>query len=427
MSPHNQGQDVAADHNSHSDAVHPDVEVAQLLNHIYSLHRKDMDFRLHGSPYEDLLHDLDDPHLHLPPVIHVAGTNGKGSSLAALRALLEGAGRSVHMMTSPHLLRFNERIMLAGSHITDAQLKPLLRHVIKVNNGREITFFELTTALAFVAMSRHDADYCLIETGCGGRLDSSNIIPNPILTAITAIGYDHQLFLGDSLTEISGEKAGIMKPSAPCIIGFQPDADIVHPVFKSKAQDLGIALTLLDATHSDAAPLSNMRGVHQRHNTALAMALYDALRGFSPDLPPAPVASLQNVDWPGRLQCLRRRDGQEIWFDGAHNTAGATMLAQQCAQWRAQDPGMPIHLIVTLGAGKDAQAFLSPLLPHAENIYIADLKTGPAPRTASDVISTVKNTNLTPFTPDILHNLQGRIIVCGSLYFYAKITENLNI
>lgn len=411
----------------HSDATHPDPEIQDLLDHIFSLHRKDMDFRLHGSPYEALLHDLGDPHLRLPPVIHIAGTNGKGSTLATLRALLEGVGQSVHMLTSPHLLRFNERIVLNGFEMSDTVLKPLLKRVIAANAGKEITFFELTTAMAFLAMAEREADYCLIETGCGGRLDSTNIISNPVLTAISSIGYDHQKLLGDSLTEISGEKAGIMKPDTVCIIGHQPYAEEVHSVFMSKAEELDVKLTILGDNESASVPQLSLIGPHQRHNTALALAMYDALKRQNSDLPDPPVAALKNVHWPGRLQCLRRIEGQEIWFDGAHNTAGAKVLADQCAVWQSETPDMPTHFVLTLGAGKDAEAFLAPLLPYATNIYAADLSSGLAPRTAQSIINDVKSHKIQLFKPNMLSETKGRIIFCGSLYFYSKITEYLRV
>ena len=208
------------------DASHSDPSIQSRLEAIYKLHTKKMDFRLDEGPYRDLLDKLGNPQNHLPPAIHFAGTNGKGSTLAFMKSIFEEAGLSVHTYTSPHLLKFNERITLNGAHISNDKLLQYLDLIESANEDAPVTFFEYTTALAFKAMTDHPADICLIETGLGGRLDCSNVIERPLATAITSIGYDHMDWLGTRIADIAYEKAGIMKSGCPCFIAPQIyDAD----------------------------------------------------------------------------------------------------------------------------------------------------------------------------------------------------------
>ena len=400
-----------------SDAAHPNPELAWRLERIYSLHRKEIDLRLENSPYESLLHDLADPHLRLPPVVHVAGTNGKGSTLACLRALLEAAGRRVHVMTSPHLIRFNERIRLAGSLVDDSTLIQALDHVWTVNNGRPVTFFEFTTALTFHLFAGHDADFTLVETGMGGRLDCSNIIPDPVVTGIASIGYDHQRFLGETLPEISGEKAGIMKKNVPCVIGHQPYFDQVHYVFTKRAQELDIPLSMAGQDWGlDGVPQPNLYGVHQHWNAAMAVQLYNHL----PDLPPVDLSVLGHVDWPGRMQKVDHL-GQDIWIDGGHNEGGAKALARICQGWREESPDTPIHLVLGMGADKDPNAFLSPFMPYIDSVHCIDLHGGRNPQSAESLRDKIDFNNVKTIDISDINTLPGKKIICGSLYLYASI------
>jgi len=218
----------------------PSVEdrLAAILTHLYSFYHVEIDLSLNRT-YR-FLERLGNPHLALPRVVHVAGTNGKGSTVATLRALLEASGQTVHVYTSPHLVHVTERIRLAGEFISSEALIDVLTECIEINKGEPITFFEMFTCAAFLAFSRAPADWLILETGMGGRLDTTNVVPNPAATIITTISYDHMKFLGDTLPKIAAEKAGIMKQGAPCVIGHQMEDAIqagVMNVFQNYSQD----------------------------------------------------------------------------------------------------------------------------------------------------------------------------------------------
>jgi len=216
-----------------SDVQHPSEQLAQKLFKLYTLNRDkkiDLSFR---PPYLDLLEKFGNPHLELPPVIHVTGTNGKGSIIAVMRSILETAGYNVHTYTSPHLIRFNERIVLSGKPIEDEPLEALIDEALELNGDGDLTFFEITTAIAFAAFARNPADICLLEVGMGGRLDCTNVIKAPLATIISPIGIDHAEHLGDTIEKIAAEKAGIMKTGAPCVIAPQHEPS-VQQVFRSE-------------------------------------------------------------------------------------------------------------------------------------------------------------------------------------------------
>ncbi len=416
-----------------ADSAHPNPAIARRLDAIYALHRTDIDLRLGGSPYAALLHDLGDPHLNLPPVVHVAGTNGKGSTIAFLRAMLEAAGYRVHVYTSPHLVVFNERIRLAGELIRDDALAALYDEVERVNAGRAITFFEFTTALAFLAFALCPADIVLLETGMGGRLDCTNVVPAPAVTAITKISFDHTEFLGETLPRIAAEKAGIMKAGVPCVIGAQSHAGDVMPVFENAAQALGVRLV-------NAPPLENkalsLAGLHQQENAGTACAIIDLLDGFTVD-EAARAHGLSHTVWPGRLQKVENGPiaaslpaGWAIWFDAAHNDSGAAALGVQLARWKAK--GKQVHLVAGLGADKDPQAFFGPLAGHYDTLTLVDLPQARRPQSAVELLEkTGLDAGMAPdvarATAQILReNAAGArncvIIVAGSLYLYQTVT-----
>ncbi len=356
-----------------------------ILRRLTALHPKSIDLSL--DRVRRLLARLGDPQLELPPVVHVAGTNGKGSLVAYLRAMLEAAGRRVHVYTSPHLVRFNERIRLGGRLIEDEALIALLESCERANGDEPITFFEITTAAAFVAFAEAPADIVLLETGLGGRLDATNLVPRPLLTAITPISLDHMHYLGDTLAAIAGEKAGIMKPGVTCVLGPQPQE--AAAVFAARAAALDVPLVRdavdwqvragagglhwRDAEEAFDLPLPALPGLHQIDNAGTAIACARRLRGF--DVPErALVAGLRAVEWPARLQRLARGplvshapDGAEVWLDGGHNPAAGEALAATLADWRAGDAApRPLYLIVGMLNTKDPGGFLSPLAPLAE-------------------------------------------------------------
>jgi dihydrofolate synthase/folylpolyglutamate synthase len=325
-----------------------------------------------------LLDRLGNPHLALPPVLHVAGTNGKGSTCAYLRAAIEAAGMKAHVYTSPHLVRFNERIRIAGSLIEDQALADLLEEVLDAGEGITASFFEITTAAAFLAFSRTPADACIIEVGLGGRLDATNVIQKPIVCGIAQLGLDHQFFLGDTIEQIAAEKAGIAKPGVPLITFPYPAAQAAEVQRAAEnagapwlprggewdATATGGRLHYRDAEGVLDLPLPRLPGAHQASNAGLAVAMLrhqDAL-----DIPDAALrAAMGWADWPARLQRLVSGPvpailpaGSELWLDGGHNPAGARAIAEF---FRARvAPGRPFHLVMGMLANKDLRGFLEP-------------------------------------------------------------------
>jgi dihydrofolate synthase/folylpolyglutamate synthase len=325
-----------------------------------------------------LLAKLGDPHLSLPPVLHVAGTNGKGSTCAHLRAAIEAAGMTAHVYTSPHLVRFNERIRIAGKLIEDQALADLLEEVLDAGEGITASFFEITTAAAFLAFGRTPADACIIEVGLGGRLDATNVIPHPIVCGIAQLGLDHQFFLGDTIEQIAAEKAGIAKQGVPLVTFAYPPSQAAE--VERVAQAAG-AIWLprgeqWDASahhgklhyHDEAGPLElplpRLPGAHQCANAALAVAMLrhqDVL-----DIPTSALrAAMGWAEWPARLQRLSSGpvpellpEGSELWLDGGHNPAGARAIAEF---FRGRvSPGRPFHLAMGMLANKDLRGFLEP-------------------------------------------------------------------
>lgn len=348
-----------------ADLQHPAPRLQDKLEQLYNLNRHtkiDLGFR---PPYVDLLRRFNNPQEGLPPTIHIAGTNGKGSTTAMLRAMLEAEGYSVHAYTSPHLVRFNERIVLAGREIADDLLETLIDEAVQLNNDAPITFFEITTAIAFAAFSRIKADILLLETGLGGRLDSTNMIPKPIVSVITKISLDHTEFLGSTYQEIAKEKAGIMKYDTPCIVGIQsPEAlesgvmySFVDRAVETKSplicapQDWScepatsnqMRFTINGVVH-DLLPRPNLLGVHQIENAGAALATLETIKGQFPVSLENRAKGLTNIRWPGRLERITSgplatllHGDWELWVDGGHNDSAGQALGAQAQNWQAQD------------------------------------------------------------------------------------------
>lgn len=400
-----------------------------------SLHPKVMDLIL--DRVERLLADLDHPEKKLPPVIHLAGTNGKGSTQAMIRSGLEAAGKLVHAYTSPHLARFHERIYVAGNLISEDDLTAILNECEEANNGLPITYFEITTCAAFLAFARTKADYCLLETGLGGRLDATNMIDKPALTILTPISIDHQQFLGDTLAEIAGEKAGIMKRGVPCVVGPQPDEAM--DVIEATAARLGVDLLaygqqwhvseengrmvyqddfgLLDL------PLPNLIGAHQVENAGAAIAALRHL-GIAPE---AIETGLGTVTWAARLQRLRHgplinaAPEAEIWLDGGHNEAAGRALAEALTRL----PTRPLHVICGMMKTKDVSGYLGHLAKITETLQAVSIPgetaTLPAAETVlaarSAGIETREASNVAQAVNAIAEiDPHARILICGSLY-----------
>ena len=396
-----------------------------------------------------LLDRLDHPERRLPPVVHVAGTNGKGSVIAFLRAFAEAAGLKVHVYTSPHLIRFNERIRIAGNLITDDRLLELLEECEAAAGDDPITFFEITTAIAYLAFSRAPADLALIETGLGGRLDATNVLDAPAVTALTPVSLDHQGYLGNELSGIAGEKAAIMRPGVPCIVARQPDEAM--PVIKRKADEMGAELLVSGQDWSVEPqparmavrtpgklrdlPVPTLAGDHQIDNAAQAIACLDSLGGV-PVSDAAITKGLDGVDWPGRLQRLTKGPlldelppGWEIWVDGGHNGAAGLALARQAARWKDR----PLALMVGMLTSKDPRAFLEPLAPHAQLALALKIPGEDGAWSAEDLARQATAAGMTALEsggprqaiqgiPSRLDR-PGRILICGSLYLAGEILK----
>lgn len=423
-----------------------------VLTRLIQLHPKLIDLSL--GRLQQLLAKLGHPERHLPPVLHVAGTNGKGSTIAYLRAALEASGQRVHVLTSPHLVRFNERIRLAGQLISDDDLVAVLRACEDANGDDPITYFEVTTAAAFLAFRDNPADILLLETGLGGRLDATNVIERPLLTAITTVSLDHQHFLGDSLAEIAAEKAGILKPGVTGVIGLQ--APQAAHVITAKAARVGAKLLRQghdwrieargDQVHFQSAmgelrlPLPGLNGAHQLQNAGLALACLQQLKGFSfsqGDL----AAGLITAQWPGRLQRLRQgslydRLGPEaeLWLDGGHNQGAGAALAQTLRDWRAQDERpRPLHLIVGMLNHKDVANFLAPFRSLAPKMQAVAVPYEDNATTPGQIVeaATAHGLDATPAASvgaalDRIVQTQKdgpgpRVLICGSLYLAGSI------
>ena len=410
-----------------------------VLERLSRLHPKLIDLSL--GRIERLLKALGDPQNHLPPVIHVAGTNGKGSTIATLRACLEAGGWCVHAYTSPHLVRFHERIRLAGRLIDEDHLIELLEECERANQGRPITYFEITTAAAFLAFARIPADFVLLETGLGGRLDATNVVQHPAATAITPISLDHQAFLGDTIAAIGGEKAGIMKPGSPAIIGPQPIEAAV--VFDIRAAEIGAPLYRFGrewrcAAHAGGMryegprwcfdlPLPSLPGAHQVANSGIAIACLEQVSGL--EISRETIGQgLQHIDWPARLQRLTRGpliemlpDGCELWLDGGHNPGAGQVLAASISAWADR----PLYLIVGMLNTKNATGFLAPLAPHVRALYAVTIPGEQNALSADKIAADARSVGLPAREAlSVAAALQAitaepgpaRTLICGSLH-----------
>lgn len=430
----------------------PLADLSAALERLTELHPKLIDLSL-DRMYR-LLAALGNPQRRLPPVIHVAGTNGKGSTVAFLRAFLEAAGQRVHVYTSPHLVRFNERIRLAGKVIGDADLLAVLQRVEEANAGLPITFFEATTAAAFLAFAETPADVVILETGLGGRLDATNVLPRPIVSMLTPIGFDHEQFLGSSLAAIASEKAHIAKTGVPLVSAQQPaEARAAIETVVAAQQAGGLwwegeqfhwtldeqAMTFSLGRLTLPLPPPALVGEHQGQNAALAMA---ALLVTGHTFPLTVWQDgLRRVSWPARLQRLTHGPladalppDWELWLDGAHNPHAAEMLARFLPQW--QD--CPLDVVMGMMGPKDADGFFQRV-----GRFFARLRTVPvegelASKPASEVAAAARRAGLSDVAvcqtvqEAVGQYLSGeipagrrRVLICGSLYLAgAVLAEN---
>lgn len=445
----NTGQSVSLSH-----------DLESLLDKLYGLHPKLIDLSL--TRVTRFLSELGNPHLKLPPVIHVAGTNGKGSTIAFMKAIAEAHSLKVHVATSPHLVHINERIVLAGHEITDQALITLIEECMDANKGQDITFFEMIMAITFLAFARTPADLVLLETGMGGRYDATNVIPNPAATVITVISHDHKEFLGDDITGITGEKCGIMKPGVPCVITRQPDTperEIILQEIQSHALSTGAPLHLFGTDWASETKKGRMRfkadsieydlpapsllGTHQIHNAGAAI---EALRVSQVlRLDPEKISTgLGQVSWPARLQRIENTafsginlDGWQIFLDGGHNDSAGEILAQQCERWKA-DTGQAVHLVIGMLERKDAVAFVRPMTSCLSSITTIPVPHEPSSLSPDALAEKIKSAYDGPVYTAQSHEIAlnertqnaekpGVILIAGSLYLAGHILAAFKI
>ena len=406
-----------------------------------SLHPKKIDLTL--DRMFRILEALGDPHLAIPPSVLFAGTNGKGSTLAMVRAGLEGAGKVCHAYTSPHLAWFHERIRIAGELITEAALAELLAEVEEINGTEPITYFEITTAAAFRAFARTPADYTLLEVGLGGRLDATNVV-TPQVSVITPVSLDHEAFLGDTVGKIAFEKAGILKRGVPAVIGPQTDEGLA--VIEEQAERVGAPLHVCNRDwqvweeHGRMAfqdehglldlPLPNLIGGHQVFNAGCALATLRLLGAHDAE------AAVSRAEWPARLQRLRRGPlvemaGQaELWLDGGHNPAAGTSLAEALLRL----PARPLHLICGMLKTKDAVGYMRPMAEVAEALMSVTIPGEEATLTADETAEAAREAGFATVAPaetvadavaDIVARApSARILICGSLYLAGAVLRD---
>lgn len=372
-----------------------------------------------------LLARVGNPERQLPPVLHVAGTNGKGSTCAFLRACVEAAGLTAHVYTSPHLVRFNERIRVAGRLIEDAELAPLLAEVLDASAGLQASFFEVTTAAAFLAFARTPADACIVEVGLGGRLDATNVIPAPAACGIAALGIDHQAFLGETLAEIAGEKAGIARAGVPlATLAYPSDAEaaIQAVVARSGAVrlKLGEAWAVEGGVYRDRLgevelPPLALPGEHQQLNAGLALAMlrHQAAVSFEAD-------GLSSASWPARLQRLAPGPligDREVWLDGGHNASAAEAIAEALS-------GRRFDLVLGMLVNKDAPAFLRLLAPIARSVTAVPVEGHEhhAPAYLQAIAAELElRASTAKSVADALAPLEGPVLLTGSLYLAGEV------
>lgn len=410
-----------------------------ILARMMALHPKIIDLTL--DRVWRLLAALDNPQDKLPPVIHIAGTNGKGSTQAMIRAGLEGWGKSVHAYTSPHLARFHERIRLAGELISEPHLTEVLDECYEKNGGENITYFEITTVAGLLAFSRTAADYTLLEVGLGGRMDATNVI-TPELSVITPISIDHEQFLGNTLAKIAAEKAGIIKRGVPVVVGPQPEEAM--EVIEATAARLGAPLiaygqqwhvtqergrlVFQDERGLLDLPLPALLGAHQVQNAGAALA---ALRHLGAD-EAACEAAMVNAEWPARMQRLKTgplaeaAPEAELWLDGGHNAAAGIALAEVLAGL----PERPTHLICGMLNTKDVGGYMRPLAAQAASLTAVsipdEVNTLPASETeaaarAAGIEARSAGDVMAALQAIAAHDPQARVLICGSLYLAGHI------
>ena len=400
---------------------------------------------------KNLLNRLGNPEKNIPPVIHVAGTNGKGSTIAFLKAIFNAAGYSVHQYTSPHLIRFNERIIVSNKEISDEQLYEAIEECRLKSEDLNLTFFEATTAAAFLAFSKFSADVVLLETGLGGRYDATNVMENILMSIITPISLDHTEFLGKTSLKIASEKAGIIKNNSSCIISWQEKEVLNYLIDESKKigaksfafqNDWSFEKTengfkIIDFSIGEEIdfPLPNLKGIHQIINASTAICATQKLSNFFNITQEHLKQGITNAYWPARMQKIQNGTllsllpkNSEVWLDGAHNTAGAEMIAATLTTFSQ----MPTFLINGMTRDRDIEGFLLPFMNVVEYVFAVPVEWEPKSENPNKIkisaeklgIKSIECGSLSEAIDLCAINSQGkviRIVICGSLYLAGDI------
>lgn len=419
-----------------TDAVHHNPEISKRLEKIYGLHTLNMDFRLFRPAHKALLEKLDNPHLKMPPVIHIAGTNGKGSVTAMLRSIYEAAGYRVHMYTSPHLILFNERVVIGGKEIGDDYLLEMLKWLEDLNNGGELTFKEFTCTLAMKCFADNPADITLLEVGLGGRLDITNVIDKSALSVISQIGMDHEAILGDTVEKIAFEKAGIIKRGGKVVVSEQifPEA---YTVIEKQAKDMQADCHMAIRNIADGYETNLVGAVHQKYNMATAIAAVRELQNQFPVHDHDMRQGLQNVNWPARMQNISKafqtKETQDVWLDSAHNLPGAVALKDHIVEgWKKQD-NRPVILVLGIQSHKNSAEFTRVLYPHVEQIYCVDNILTHQPQTGKDLAASLPqdlqdkikvNAQYRDAIEEALSRYpECRILIAGSIFLAGQVLK----
>lgn len=422
-----------------------------LIEKLSEIHPKGFDLSL--DRITGLLNKLGNPHLSIPPAFHVAGTNGKGSTLAFLRAILEAQGYKVHVHTSPHLVHWCERYRLGGTFVDDDTLADAIERVAEANGGKPITIFEIMSAVMFVLFSEHEADFSLVEVGLGGRFDATNVISDPIACAITPVALDHQAYLGDTIAKIAFEKAGIVKQSAPVAIAVQEDdaRDVIEKVAATHAAPIRIARQDFDFHREGRGfvfqdedglldlPLPKLIGEHQISNAALAIA---TIRASGVEVSNKSIeAAMDTVRWPGRMERLQQgkitkkfQAGTDIWIDGGHNPNAGNAIAEALReQRRAAD--RPLIMICGMINTKDPIGYFEAFKPLGAKVITVPVAMSEAGIPASELAETAKSAGLEAISSASLNegidsaieavadHENCQVLFCGSLYMVGEVLE----
>ena len=427
----------------------------EILKRLESLHPKIIDLKL--DRVERLLRKLGNPERSLPPVIHVAGTNGKGSTIAMIKAGLQSSGLKTHVYTSPHLVSFNERIEVGSKRISEDALKEVLTECENVNNFQPITFFEITTCAAFLAFSRQTADYTLLEVGLGGEFDATNVIKNPALSIITSISFDHKEYLGNSIREITTAKAGIIKKNIPIIISKQ--SPTVKRILEKKCKEnsneviwasdgFSVSNSRKSITYKHSSrltefPFPNLIGKHQISNAMTAISALTHL-----DIPVNYICSgLKNTYWPARLQKIEKGNlfnlitdynvKNELWIDGGHNEDASIQLKKSMSFIDKKN----LHVIYGSLKNKDHISFLKNLTVIASSLCVVDIEqqSSSLPKTEAVVVAKEAGWNKIQTAKNIReaikyicskndsYDSQVSILICGSLYLAGEALKQNDI